>query len=363
MKRMQSLWVLALSFALLAGGCGSREEKTPAKPGAAPTAATTSQQTAKPDTASPSTKPFVLRMGHFPNVTHAQGVVGHYLSEQAKKDPAQKSRGWFEDRLGPDVKIEWYTYNAGPSAMETILTGNLDASYVGPNPALNAYLQSNGDEIRVVAGAATGGAALVIRQDSPIAKPEDFRGKKIATPQFGNTQDVSCRAWLTNHGFKITQTGGDVSVIPTDNPSQLQLFVKGDLDGVWTVEPWVSVLEMQGNGKAFYEETDSLTTVLTCSAAFLKAQPALAKKLAAAHRELTEWINAHPEEAQKMVTDELSDLTHSKVSPDLVAHAWKRLIFTDKVGREAFDTFLDSAKKAGFRLKDGDLGRLVEIPQ
>lgn len=350
MRRMHWLLAGALSIAVFAGGCGSREDKTAAKPGSAK-----------------APKQIVLRMGHFPNVTHAQGLVAHYWSDQGKlPDQANLSgqgKGWFEERLGPDVKIEWYVYNAGPSAMEAILTKSLDATYVGPNPALNAYLKSEGAEVRVVAGAATGGAALVVHQDGKIAKPEDFRGKKIATPQFGNTQDVSCRAWLTNHGFTITQTGGDVTVIPTNNPDQLPLFVKGELDGVWTVEPWVSVLEMQGNGKSFFEETDSLTTVLTCRAAFLKEQPDLAKKLVAAHRELTEWINAHPEEAQKIVTAELGALTKSEVAPELIQHAWKRLTFTDAIGREAFETFLKAAQKAGFLTEAGDLGRLVEIPQ
>jgi NitT/TauT family transport system substrate-binding protein len=366
-------WLLAatLLVAVLAGGCGSGENTAPAKPGSAKPE-TSKSDTAKPEAAkAESAKPakqIVLRMGHFPNVTHAQGVVAHYWSDQGKlpdkkSNMSDQGKGWFEERLGPDVKIEWYVYNAGPSAMEGILTKSLDVTYVGPNPALNTYLKSKGEEIRVIAGAATGGAALVVHEGGAIAKPEDFRGKKVATPQFGNTQDVSCRAWLTNQGFKITQAGGDVSVIPTNNPDQLPLFMKGDLDGVWTVEPWVSILEMQGNGKAFFEETDSLTTVLTCSAAFLKDQPDLAKKVVAANRELTEWINAHPEEAQKMVTEEVGALTHSKVSPELIAHAWKRLTFTDAIGREAFETFLKSAQKAGFLTDAGDLGHLVEIPK
>src|SRR5919108_133412 len=147
----------------------------------------------------PETK---IRVGHFPNITHAQGVVAHALSRQGK--------GWFEQRLGPGTKIEWFIYNAGPSAMEAIFAKSIDLTYVGPGPALNAYLKSNGEEIRVISGAANAGAALVVKADSPIKAPADFRGKKIATPQLGNTQDISCRAWLKEHGFKITLTGGDV---------------------------------------------------------------------------------------------------------------------------------------------------------
>src|SRR5947208_10820012 len=166
----------------------------------------------------------VIRFGHFPNITHAQGVIAHALSRQRK--------GWFEQRLGPKVEIQWFTYNAGPSAMEAVFAGSLDVTYVGPSPALNAYFKSNGEEIRVISGAANAGAALVVKPDSPIKTPADFRGKKIATPQLGNTQDISCRAWLKAHDLKVTPTGGDVLVIPTANPDQLGLLQKGSIDGV-----------------------------------------------------------------------------------------------------------------------------------
>src|SRR5712692_46662 len=154
-----------------------------------------------------------IRFGHFPNITHAQGVIAHALSRQGK--------GWFEQRLGPNIEIQWYTYNAGPSAMEAIFAGSLDLTYVGQGPALNAHFKSEGQEIRVISGAASGGAALVVKSDSSIKTPADFRGKKIATPQLGNTQDISCRAWLKAQGFRITQTGGDVIVLPIANPDQL----------------------------------------------------------------------------------------------------------------------------------------------
>ena len=153
----------------------------------------------------------VLRVGYFPNITHAQGVIGSQTT--------RVGHGWFEQRLGPDVTIQWFAFNAGPSAMEAIFAGSIDLTYVGPNPALNAYIRSRGDEIRVLAGAAEGGAALVVAGDGRIKTPADFRGRKLATPQFGNTQDVAARAWLKKQGFKITQTGGDVFILPTANPT------------------------------------------------------------------------------------------------------------------------------------------------
>src|SRR6266480_5699874 len=199
----------------------------------------------------------VLRVGHFPNITHAQGLVAHNLSRQGK--------GWFEERLGPGTKIEWFVYNAGPSAMEAIFAQSIDLTYVGPGPALNAYTKSNGAEVRLIAGSANGGAALVVQPDQNLKAAADFRGKKIATPQLGNTQDISCRAWLTDGGLKITQLGGDAQVIPTQNPDQLGLFKAKKIDAVWTVEPWLTRLEQEASGKVIVQEKDAATTVLVSS--------------------------------------------------------------------------------------------------
>src|SRR5204863_613748 len=235
----------------------------------------------------------VVRVGHFPNITHAQGLVAHNLSRQGK--------GWFEERLGPGTKVEWFVYNAGPSAMEAIFAQSIDLTYVGPGPALNAYTKSNGAEVRLIAGAANGGAALVVQPDQNLTAPADFRGKKIATPQLGNTQDISCRAWLVAGGLKITQLGGDAQVLPTQNPDQLALFKTKKIDAVWTVEPWVSRLERESSGKILVEEKDVATTVLVSTAKFLQNQRDLAKKFAEAHAALTDWMAKNPDEAQKLI--------------------------------------------------------------
>jgi NitT/TauT family transport system substrate-binding protein len=232
----------------------------------------------------------VIRVGHFPNITHAQGLVAHNLSRQGK--------GWFEARLGPDVEIQWFVYNAGPSAMEAIFARSLDLTYVGPGPALNAYAKSRGEEIRIIAGAANGGAALVIQPDSNLNSSSDFRGKKIATPQLGNTQDISCRAWLASGGLKITQIGGDAQVLPTANPDQLSLFQQKKIDAVWTVEPWVSRLEAEAGGKVLVEEPDTPTTVLVSSVKFLTENRELVREFGQANRELTNWILKNPVRAK-----------------------------------------------------------------
>jgi len=296
----------------------------------------------------------VVRFGHFPNITHAQGVIAHAMSRQGK--------GWFEQRLGPNVEIQWFTYNAGPSAMEAMFAGSLDLTYVGPNPALNAHFKSNGEEIRIIAGAANGGAALVIKPDGGISKPADFRGKKIATPQLGNTQDISCRAWLKAQGFRITQTGGDVIVLPTANPDQLHAFQNGSVQGVWTVEPWVTRLEREAGGKVMVEETDVITTWLASSVKFLEKQRDLAKKVAAANAELTEWIQANTDEAQRLLIAELKEETRTEFAADMVAQAWKRIRFTPEVSQELIAKSVKDAQEAGFLKGSTGTSKLVVTP-
>jgi sulfonate transport system substrate-binding protein len=295
-----------------------------------------------------------IRFGHFPNITHAQGVIAHALSRQGK--------GWFEKRLGPNVEIQWFSYNAGPSAMEAIFAKSLDVTYVGQGPALNAHFKSNGEEIRVLADAANGGAALVIKPDGPIKTAADFRGKKIATPQLGNTQDISCRAWLKTQGFKVTQTGGDVIVVPTANPDQLGLFQSGGVDAVWTVEPWVTRLEREARAKVFLEDTDVITTWLVSSVKLLKERGDLAKKIVTANKELTDWMQEHKDEAQKLLIAELKEETKATFSPEDVELAWRRIKFTTDIPKELITKAVQDGKDAGFYKGSTDTSKLIESP-
>jgi len=296
-----------------------------------------------------------IRVGHFPNVTHVQALVARNLERQG--------RPWFSpDRLGsPGLKIEWYVYNAGPSAMEAIFADTLDLTYVGPSPAINAYARSRGEEIRVVAGAVNGGSALVVQPNAGLNGPADFKGKRIATPQLGNTQDVNARAWLVAGGLRIVQTGGDAQVLPTASPDQLALFQRKEVDAVWTVEPWVSRLEEIG-GKVLVQEDGAVTAVRVSSARLLATRRDLVRRFAAAHRELTDWIKQNPEEAQRMVRDELRATVRAEVSPDLVARAWKRMTVTAEVSPAAFQEWLVNAQRAGFLRAAPDLSRFVEAP-
>lgn len=295
----------------------------------------------------------VVRVGFFPNITHAQALVASNMSREGN--------GWFESRLGETVKLEWSIYNAGPSAMEAFFTKAIDMTYVGPSPVVNAHARANGKEVRVMAGSMRGGEALVVRGDM-IASVDDLRGKTIATPQLGNTQDVECRAWLLKQGIKVTLVGGDARVIPTANPDMLQLFTQKKLDAAWTVEPWVTRLINEADGSIFHSDPNALTTVLAGRVGFLQEHPALAARFAEAHKSLTEWIQANPEEARRRVRDELSAITRREISKKLVDEAWTRLNPNTSISIEPFEAFLQHARKVGFLRARVDLKNLLWQP-
>jgi len=285
-------------------------------------------------------EPAVLRVGYFPNVTHAHGVLGAHGT--------RTGHGWFEEHIGGGVVIQWYAFNAGPSAMEAVLAKTIDLSYVGPNPSLNAYIRSKGQEVRILSGATEGGAALVVQSDSTLAKAEDFCGKSIATPQFGNTQDVAARSWLRKHGLKVSQTGGDARVLPTPNPDQLALFQQKRIDAVWTVEPWVSRLELEAGAKVLIEQHDAVITVLVARAKALEEKKELIEAFVKAHAELSAWLTAHPTEAQAQLRDALSAEVRRPISLLLIESSWKRMRFTDRVSRDQFETLVRDAQEVGF---------------
>ncbi len=281
----------------------------------------------------------VIRMGGFPNVTHVQALVARNMTRHGE--------GWFERYL-PGYTVEWYTYNAGPTAMEAIFGRTVDLTYAGPSPALNAYAVSAGREVRLLAGAVNGGAALLVAPGSGISCAADFKGRSIATPQLGNTQDVSCRAWLARNGLKTTLEGaGDCRVAPTPNSMQLQLMKQGDIAASWTVEPWVSTLERMAGARILVQEPDVVTTVLIGRDAWLRAHPQEARAIIQAHRELTRWIIENPEAAQARVIEELTLLTQAPTDPELVRSAWKRLKLTTEIDLPGLKQFVTDAQEAG----------------
>ncbi|HKI27523.1 MAG TPA: ABC transporter substrate-binding protein [Candidatus Sulfotelmatobacter sp.] len=285
-----------------------------------------------------------IRVGAFPNVTHAQAMVG-------------KANGWFEKAMGPQVKVQWTSFNAGPSAIEALFAGAIDMTYVGPNPAINGYVRSNGEALRVVAGAASGGASLIVRNDSGIQKPEDFHGKRVASPQFGNTQDVALRNWLRNHGMQTTDKGGDVQIVPMANPDQLTLFLKKELDAAWAPEPWATRLIHEGNGRLLVDERtlwpdgQFVIGLLVVNTKFLNRHPDLVKNWIRAHVELTGWINSHPSEAKQLLNQQIQVETGKALPPIVLDEAFARL----QVTYDPLHTALNTAAQQAFT--DGFLGR------
>ena len=285
-----------------------------------------------------------IRVGAFPNITHAQAMVG-------------KANGWFDHVMGSQVKIQWTSFNAGPSAIEALFAGAIDMTYVGPNPAINGYVRSNGEALRVVAGAASGGASLVVRNDSGINRPEDFHGKRIASPQFGNTQDVALRNWLKNHGLKTNDKGGDVQIVPMANPDQLTLFLRKDLDAAWAPEPWATRLIHDGNGRLFVDERSLwpngqfVIGLLVVNTKFLKAHPDLVKNWIRAEVDLTDWINAHSADAKKLLNEQIQRETGKALPPAVLDEAFSRM----QVTYDPLHTALNTAAQQAFA--DGFLGR------
>ncbi len=283
----------------------------------------------------------VIRVGAFPNITHPQAMVG-------------KANGWFEKAMGPNVKIEWKSFNAGPSAIEALFAGAIDMTYIGPNPTISGYVRSEGHALKVVSGAASGGASLVVRNNAGINKAEDFHGKRVASPQLGNTQDVALRAWLKAHGMKPKDKGGDVQVLPMANPDQLTLFLKQELDAAWAPEPWATRLIQEGNGRLFLDERDLwpnrqfVVTNLIVSTKFLREHPDLIKNWVRANLELTDWINGHLPEAKQLLNSQIQKETGKALPPAVIDAAFSRFETTYDPIRSSLMTSAQSAYDAGF---------------
>jgi NitT/TauT family transport system substrate-binding protein len=254
-----------------------------------------------------------LRLGFFPNVTHATAMVG-------------LKKGFFAGELG-GTTLKTATFNSGATTIEALLSGSVDATYIGPNPTLTAYARSHGQAVRVLSGATSGGAALVVKPG--INSPADLKGKTVATPGLANTQDVALRWWLRGLGRT------DVNVLPQDNAQTLQTFRAGQIDGAWVPEPWVTRLVQEAGAKLLVDERDLwpggrfTTTQLVVRTEFLRQYPDTVRRLVEGQVMADAWLNAHPGDAQAVVTDYLGELTGTKVSPSVTAAAWTHMTFSD----------------------------------
>jgi NitT/TauT family transport system substrate-binding protein len=272
------------------------------------------------DTGGAGREAVALRLGYFPNVTHAPAIIG-------------VEAGLFAESLGDDVALEPTTFNAGTEVIEALFSGALDASFIGPNPAINGYAKSNGDALRIVAGTTSVGASLVVRDG--IVSPADLAGAVLATPSLGNTQDVALRAWLAEQGFETdTSGGGDVQITPQDNADTLAAFQSGALDGAWVPEPWATRLVEEGGGTVLLDEAELwpdgefVTTHLIVATEFLDEHPDVVRDLIAGLGEAIDQANGDSDAAQQLVNDGIEKVTTSRLTDATIAGAWEHLTFT-----------------------------------
>ncbi|WP_045257485.1 aliphatic sulfonate ABC transporter substrate-binding protein [Microbacterium hydrocarbonoxydans] len=291
-----------------------------------------------------------VRLGYFANVTHAPALVG--LSE-----------GLFQDALG-DVDLKTEVFNAGPAAIEALSAGAIDATYIGPNPAINTFIQSGGESANIIAGATSGGAALVVNDS--IQDASDLKGKNIATPQLGNTQDVALRSWLADEGFETSTSGGDVTITPTENAQTLTLFQDGQLDGAWLPEPWVSRLVVEAGAHVLVNEADLWpdgnfpTTVLLVRKDFAKEHPEVVEELLEGHIASVAWLDEHADEAPAVINDALEEATGKKLSDEVLARALENVTFTVDPHADAFETLVKNGLAAGTQ-KEGSIDGLFDL--
>jgi NitT/TauT family transport system substrate-binding protein len=313
------------------------------------TACGSSSKTTASTTGATSRGSVTLRLGYFPNVTHAPAIIG-----------AQS--GSFAAKLGPNVKLELKTFNSGTEATTALLAGAIDASFVGPNPAINAYQKTNGG-IRIVAGTASGGADLVVKPS--INRATDLEGKKIATPQLGNTQDVALRTWLNKNGLHETKDGGDVTVVPEDNSTTLTAYSTGAIDGAWVPEPYSSRLVAEGakilvNEASLWPNGQFVTTLLEVKKSYLDAHDDVIKNLISGLADAIGLIKTNPTRAQTEVNNGLNQLTGKPLEPAIIKASFEHVTFTLDPIASSLQTNANNAKALGF-LKSSDLGNIFDL--
>ncbi|MBE3561537.1 MAG: ABC transporter substrate-binding protein [Ktedonobacteraceae bacterium] len=278
-----------------------------------------------------------VHLGYFPNLTHAVAIVG-------------VARGTFAQAFGSGVKVQTTTFNAGPSLIEALFARSIDIGYVGPNPAINGYIKSQGAALRIIAGASSGGALFVVRPEAHIQKPADLAGKKLATPQLGGTQDVALRHYLQQQGLKTADKGGNVQVVPTDNPNIVTLFQQSRIDGAWVPEPWATRLVAEQHGQIFLDERTLwpggkfVTTNVVVSKTFYDQHPDLVKKFLQGHIDTVQYIQSHQTDALNIVNSEIKRITGSaSLPPEELSKAFANLDITyDPLS----NTLIQSAERA-----------------
>jgi NitT/TauT family transport system substrate-binding protein len=282
-----------------------------------------------------------LRIGYFPNINHAQAVIG-------------LGRGDFQNALGDNVQVTTQIFNAGPSAIEALFANQIDVAYIGPNPAINGYVQSNGEALRIISGAASGGAVFVVRNDSGINSPQDLANKKFSSPQLGNTQDVALRKYLLDNGYNTKENGGNIEIIPAKTADIVSLMIKKDIDGAWLPEPWGAKLIKEADAKVLVDERDLwpdgqfVTAHIIARTDYIERNPDIIKKLLEAHIDMTTWINNNSEEALQIFNAELNKLMGQTIPEDEFREGISRIELTYDPIKESLFKAANDAYDIGF---------------
>src|SRR5919202_123500 len=289
-----------------------------------------------------------LRIGYFPNVNHAQAVLGFENGDFQKK------------LLSDGITVKPMVFSAGPSVIEALFANQIDIAYIGPNPSINGYIVSDGKDPRIIAGAASGGAVFVIRNDSGINSSKDFSGKKFASPQLGNTQDISLRSFLLRNGHDTKDNGGDVEVTSASLQDILTLFLRKQIDGAWVPEPWGAMLEKEANGKIFIDERNLwpdgkfVTANIIARTDYLKNNPESIKKFLSLHVDETMWINSHKDQAVLKFNTALKKITGKVIQTDILREAFSRIEFTYDPIKESLFKFARDEFELGFLSSKGN---------
>ena len=287
-----------------------------------------------------------IRVAYFPNIGHAIPIVG-------------MEKGFFSEHLGDDVKIETKVFDSGPQAIESLFANSVDIAYVGPGPAINGFLNSNNQNVKILAGAASGGASFIVHPDSKINSAADFDGKKIAAPQIGNTQDVSLRHFLAENQLKPAEKGGSVVVYNIPNPDIYTLFVKGDIDGAWVAEPWATILETELNGNRLFHEEDLwpdnefASVLLIGNVDYIEKNKALWNDYILAHHETQIWIEANPIETRNVFNDFLDSYLGQSLSDEVVDVALSNIAITTDPKPNSVVSFAEKADALGYLGRNG----------
>ena len=299
-----------------------------------------------------------LKLGYFGNITHAAALVGI-------------NQGFLAKELG-STRLSTATFNAGPAAIEALNAGAIDAAYIGPNPAINSFVKSGGESVSVIAGAAAGGAQLVVRPD--INSAADLKGRTLASPQLGGTQDVALRAWLGSQGYDTNVDGsGDVAINPTDNAQTLKLFQDGKLDGAWLPEPWASRLVLQAGAKVLVDEKDLWdgsesgkpgefpTTILIVNKTFAAEHPDTVKALLRGHAKSVAWLNDTPSaEKAAVINAALQESAGAALPADVIDRSLKNIVFTVDPLAGTYPKLLKDGVDAG-TTKQADINGLFDL--